>query len=136
MARKTGAESLASAVGYLLRQYGEQVDEALKSDLQYAGEFAVNEVVRLSPKRSGTKGKKTSENEKGRKTSYSKGWDYTFTSRGGELKVTVGNTTKPSLTHLLEKGHMNRDGSWTSARKHIEPAYDAAVEFLERRLHG
>lgn len=121
MARKTGADSLASAIAYIMREYGEEVDEALRSDLQYAGEFAANRARELSPKASGE---------------YSTGWDYTFSGKKGELKVTVGNTTKPSLTHLLEKGHMNRDGGWTGARRHIEPTYDAAVELLERRLHG
>ena len=124
MARKVGADSLASAIGYLLRKYGEEVDDALKAELQYAGEYTANEVHAQAQAKLGGTGK------------YAGGWDYAFTGRGGKFKVIVGNTTQPSLTHLLEKGHMNRDGSWTAGRPHMEPAYNKAVELLERRLNA
>ena len=119
MAKTVGVDGIAAACASIFRQYGQEVDERLRSDLQYAGEFATNEVHRLSPSASGK---------------YAGGWDYTFKARKGELTVVVGNTSKPSLTHLLEKGHMNRDGSWNSAREHIEPAFEAAAEVIERRL--
>lgn len=122
MARKTGVDSLASAIAYLLRQYGEEVDEKLRDDLQYAGEFATNRAREESPKSSGE---------------YSRGWDYRFRASKGKLVVEVGNAGKRApLTHLLEKGHMDRGGGWVGGRKHIETAYDDAVALLERRMNG
>lgn len=121
--RKVGVDSLSAALAKILREYGQEVDDKLKDELQYAGEFAANRTREIASQKLGG-------------SKYASGWDYAFTGKGGKLKVEVGNTTQPSLTHLLEKGHMNRDGSWTSGRSHIEPAYNAAVELLERRLHG
>ena len=121
MAKTYGIESLGTAVAKIVRDYGEEVEQKLQEDLQYAGEFAANRARELSPKSTGR---------------YAQGWDYTFMAKKGMLTVEVGNTTKPSLTHLLEKGHMDRGGGWTSAREHIEPTYNEAVELLERRMYG
>lgn len=122
MVRKTGVDSLASAIAYLLKQYGEEVDEKLRDDLQYAGEFATNRAREESPKSSGL---------------YSTGWDYMFKASRGKLVVEVGNAGKRApLTHLLEKGHMDRSGGWVGGKKHIETAYDDAVKLLERRMNG
>lgn len=119
---KVGVDSLDAAIKYLMRQYGEEVNDQLKSDLQYVGELTANEVSRMSPRRTGK---------------YGPGWDYSFSARGGEFKVVVHNTSKPSLTHLLEKGHMTRGGGhWVSGRKHIEPAYERGSNELEKRLRN
>lgn len=126
MSKVVGVDSLAAAIAEILEEYGEQVDEQFRDDMQYAGEFATNRVRELSPSRTG----------KYRTGKYKTGWDYTFQANGGELSVEVGNTEKPSLTHLLEKGHMDRGGGWTSAIVHIETAYEDAAELLDRRLHG
>ena len=121
MAKVYGIASLGTAVAKIAREYGDEVEQKLQDDLQYAGEFAANRARELSPKASGK---------------YARGWDYSFSGRKGELVAEVGNTTRPSLTHLLEKGHMDRGGGWVGGRKHIEPTYDEAVVLLERRLHG
>lgn len=123
MARKVGIDSLSSAIGAILRQYGEEVDEELRADLQYAGEFAANEVSRTSPK--GSSGE------------YAGGWDYIFKAKGDQLTVIVGNSGRhATLPHLLEKGHMDRGGGWVGGQPHIDPAYVKTVELLDRRLHG
>lgn len=121
MARVYGMESLGAAVAKIAREYGDEVERKLQEDLQYAGEFAANRARELSPKASGK---------------YARGWDFSFKAKRGELTVEVGNTTKPSLTHLLEKGHMDRGGGWVDEHEHIEPTYDEAVKLLERRIHG
>lgn len=122
MARTVGIDGIESAFAQIFEEYGREVDESLKSDLQYAGEFAANEASRLSPKDSGE---------------YGRGWDYGFEDDGlGGLSVIVHNSSKPSLTHLLEKGHMQRDGGWTDAREHIEPTFERASKLLERRLRN
>ena len=123
MAEKVGVDSLEAAIARIERQYGEEVDARLRSDMQYIGEFTANEVTRNSAAFHDT-------------GEYQRGWDYKYKASKDEIKVVVGNSGKHApLTHLLEKGHMNRDGSWTGGRKHIEPAYDKAVEVLDRRLN-
>lgn len=119
---KTGAASLEAAVKRLLRDYVDEVDESLKRDLRHAGEVAAIEVSKGAKSRFGGTGK------------YASGWDYSFSARGGVLTAVVHNTSQPSLTHLLEKGHMNRDGGWTPGHEHIEPAYEKGRQVLERSL--
>lgn len=67
---------------------------------------------------------------------YAKGWKSDFqTGEYGHATATVHNTTQPSLTHLIEKGHelfmYGRDtGTRTRANPHIETAYENAAEIL------
>lgn len=71
---------------------------------------------------------------------YSAGWRYK-TEPGSYTgsEATVYNTSKPSLTHLLEKGHElwvhGKDtGRRAPAYLHIAPAADAGMEAMEKEL--
>lgn len=66
---------------------------------------------------------------------YASGWSST-TRRDvyGGIKMTIRNKDKYMLTHLLEKGHLNQDGTMSKAFPHIEPAAEAAFEEIERKL--
>ena len=122
MAEVCGPGSLTAALQRIKREYGEEVKQELQDDLTYAGEYCAGQAAKMSPTRSGK---------------YRRGWDYRFKAKRGELTVEVGNKTKPSLTHLHEKGHMKRGhGGWVGAREHISPAFDATVDWLDRRLYG
>lgn len=60
---------------------------------------------------------------------YSKGWKLI---RHGK-NIVIHNSTNYQLTHLLENGHVNRDGSRTQGNDHIRPAEEQAVKtYLER----
>lgn len=67
---------------------------------------------------------------------YAKGWKSDFrTGEYGHATATVHNTSQPSLTHLIEKGHElfvhGRDtGRRTRANPHIETAYENAADIL------
>ena len=52
---------------------------------------------------------------------YAKGWKVKKEHSRGVARCTIYNSAKPSLTHLLERGHDNRDGSKTPAIVHIKP---------------
>ena len=54
---------------------------------------------------------------------YAKGWTVT---RDGNTFI-IHNKTRPYLTHILERGHMNRNGSRTSGQPHIAPNEEKAV---------
>lgn len=45
----------------------------------------------------------------------------------------VGNSAKPGLVHLLEKGHVTMTGRRTQAFPHMDPAFSAMQDdFMER----
>lgn len=68
---------------------------------------------------------------------YQKGWKRkTEKNPIGPNSVIIYNGKKPGLTHLLEKGHVNKDGSRAKAFPHIEEAAEKAIEDLERRLNA
>lgn len=119
------AGGIESTFAKIFEEYEREVDDQLESDLVYAGESAAGEAARKSPSRGGA-GKH-----------YKSGWDYGIEKDAyGGISVIVHQKAKPSLTHLLEKGHMARDGGWVGARVHIEDAYELGVKILERRLRG
>lgn len=55
---------------------------------------------------------------------YARGWSR---KRDGRA-VTVYNRTDYQLTHLLENGHLNRDGSRTPAQPHIAPVEQQVID--------
>jgi len=61
---------------------------------------------------------------RGGNTSYATGWK---TKKKGNAHI-IYNEKKPQLTHLLENGHVNRDGSRTSAIVHIKPVEQEVIE--------
>lgn len=102
----------------LLDQYKDVVQQAVDEAQEKAAKATVDELTASSP-RDSRAGKK-----------YYRGW----TSQKKGKSVTVYNKTKPSLTHLLENGHANRDGSRTRAIPHIAPAEKTAAETFETAI--
>jgi len=97
-----------------LNIYTHDVQEKIKTSQEELGKEAVKELKSNSPKDTGD---------------YRKGWRL----KKEKDKVTVHNKTAYQLTHLLEKGHANRDGGRTSAQPHIGPVEERVVaEFIER----
>jgi hypothetical protein len=63
------------------------------------------------------------------KGKYAKGW---AVKREGNTFI-AHNKNRPTLTHLLENGHMNRNGTRTHGQPHIAPNEEkAAVDFEEK----
>ena len=58
---------------------------------------------------------------------YNKGWKVKETIGKGFVKCTVHNGTNWQLTHLLEKGHVTRNGGKTKAFVHIKPVEEKYV---------
>lgn len=61
---------------------------------------------------------------------YADGWK--STKDGGEY--VVYNSTKPSLSHLLEHGHLMPDGSRAKAYPHINANADEAIEDTYKKI--
>lgn len=94
-----------------------------------------NEIIDAVAKETASRLKSTSPSDSGE---YAKGWAVKR-ERGnrGINTVTVHNKNKPQLTHLLEHGHLIRNGSGTYGRTepitHIKPAEEwANAEVMAR----
>lgn len=62
---------------------------------------------------------------------YSKGWRVDVADDASETdSVFVVHNRKYQLTHLLESGHMNRDGTRTEGIPHIQKCSDEAVDWV------
>ncbi|MEG0376351.1 MAG: hypothetical protein RR672_12030, partial [Raoultibacter sp.] len=71
-----------------------------------------------------------------KKGDYAAGWSVDDESKGAEKPIfVVKNKDYPSLTHLLEKGHLIKvTGGRTRAFKHVKPAANKAKAKLRREI--
>ena len=120
MASRTTIDGLADAVMKEMNDYAETTAEDVKSAVRKAGSSVKKEISANAPKKTGA---------------YSKSWSVKTTKEtSNSLEVTVYSPTKYRLAHLLEYGHAKRGGGRTSARPHIAPAEQNAIDQLEREI--
>ena len=113
-------DDLVKAVSGELEDFAGEITEGIKADVETTGKECLKLVKEYSPKRTGA---------------YSKSWKLKKTGQTrNSLRVTVYNKDHYRLTHLLENGHLNRDGSRTEGKPHIRLAEEAASKALERRV--
>lgn len=120
--RNVSINNLSQALVDVLNDYREEVTEDLKSDIMDAANFCKSEIQRRSPQNSGE---------------YKRGWRIKKQFENSSvLRVVIYNAKKPSLTHLLEKGHpiigrkTKKIIGVAKAVPHIEPAEQAAEKKL------
>ena len=67
---------------------------------------------------------------------YAASWTYGYgqTKKTKHTKLVYAEKPEYALTHLLEKGHQNRNGGRTAPVVHIAPAQEEAAEQLEEEL--
>lgn len=116
--RRVTVDGLADAVQGILEQYSNDVDEAMAPVLKKTAQTARAELRATSPKKTGD---------------YAKGWQYSKSKDG--LHYTIYNGTEYRLTHLLENGHVIRNGTgreygFVPAREHIAPVEEKVIEQL------
>ena len=115
----------------ILRDYGEEAEEAVEKVERKVARDAKKELKATSPKRDGA-GKH-----------YADGWTSRVEKSRVGTQMTVYNSEKPGLTHLLENGHLTRNGTNrtfpdTPAHPHIarvnEKAHYDFVDGIESEL--
>ena len=113
-------EGLKEAIQELIDIYADEVADILEKEAKETAKEAAKMLVQDSPRDSG---------------GYAESWKSEVTLKGrGSVQATVYNEDKPGLIHLLEDGHMNRDGSRTPGRKHVDPVAKWAEEEFMKRL--
>ena len=121
--KKVSADGMADAIIRELREYGQEVTENMKKEVQDAGTLCRKELRVSSPKRTG---------------SYAKGWrKKTAYEDSKEIRVQVYNATDYQLTHLLEHGHAlvsyGKVRGTVGAKPHIGPAEEKIEKQLLKR---
>lgn len=105
---------LSKEIAKALETYTNEVTEGMEEAKVEVAKETVKELKSTSPKLTGD---------------YAKGW---ARKKVGNAQI-VHNRTDYQLTHLLEKSHVQRDGSRSTPSPHIEPAEEQAIrEYLER----
>ena len=119
-------------------QFGEAVEKELKDWQNETVKKAVNEAV-LATAKQGAEMLKKGGPYKERTGKYSKDW--TFKERKGQ-RVSITGTKSYSvcnkkhyrLTHLLEKGHLARDGSRVRPYEHIKPIEEKMEDLVVQEI--
>lgn len=132
--RKTAIDRLNEAVSKILSEYAETIDKDVGAVAIALGKKGA-EALRA-------KSRETFPVDKGRKISgeYAKGWtSYAETTRMATT-VTIYNE-HPALPHLLENGHVTRNGTnrtfpRTPAHVHIKPVEEELVKTFEQEVLG
>ena len=100
----------------ILNEYSEDIQEGMDKEAQDIAKQAANEL------------KEVKNTYKIRTGSYNKGWKINTKKGRGIINCTVWNSTDWRLTHLLEKGHVTRNGGRTRAFVHIAPVEQKYVK--------
>lgn len=105
-----------------INEYSQEVADEIKKATDVVAEEAVRELKSTSPVLTG---------------SYAKGWakKNAYESKSSK-RNTVYNKTDYQLTHLLEKGHVGRDGRRVRAIEHIRPVEEKAMTEFQERVKG
>ncbi|PEE39390.1 HK97 gp10 family phage protein [Bacillus pseudomycoides] len=107
-------DSFADDIARELQRYSNVIEEDIETAKVEVADNLVGELKQKSPKLTGR---------------YRKGWR--STKQGN--KIIVHNAIAYQLTHLLEKGHAIKGGGRVSAKVHIAPAEERAVnDFINR----
>ena len=113
MSKTITADELGKAIQDVVEEYAKDVKKVVDESLPKAAKKGVKVAKKKSPTKTGE---------------YAKGWTSKVEKERLGTKVTIYNKKRPQLTHLLEKGHANRDGGRTKAYPHIKPAEEEAVK--------
>ena len=96
---------IAKEIAKAMKDYTDDVKEGIEQEINETAKNIVKDLKSSSPKETGD---------------YGKGWSQKNFKSGTGYEKVVHNRTDYQLTHLLEKGHQNRDGGRTQGKEHIE----------------
>lgn len=116
-------QDLTVEIKAILKDYGEDVQEQMVKIIDEVSKEAQQRLKNTSPKRTGA---------------YAKGWKRKRVRDRLATSFTVYNEPEGWKTHLLEYGHVIRNGKGTFGRTrgipHIRPVDEWAAEEFEKRI--
>lgn len=102
-------DQLAAAITDAVREYTEDVTDAIERKVDETANEVRDEAERSAPKRTGK---------------YAKGFKVSKQDGPGKARRVIWNKKHYRLVHLLEFGHAKRGGGRVQAYPHLRPAYD------------
>lgn len=133
-------DDIAELLRETAKQYTDEVVEYIEDGITHIAKEALSEVKTLSPVYDGDYTPKPDGQKlpKFKSGAYKKGWTVTAEKKNGTFKVTVHNK-KYMLVHLLELGHLMRDGTGrifgeVNPKVHVETAEKHAEEKIDKLL--
>ena len=113
---KLRLDGIEVAIGKELSVYQKSVTEIVKESCKETAEVCLKDIKSASPRKTGE---------------YRRGWKLKEEVNNAlRVSYVIKNTTKPHLTHLLEKGHAKVNGGRVEGIPHIKPAEDRAAKML------
>ena len=124
MAKKTPIEKLDASIMKILNDYTEGVIKTSAEVTKKAGQAGARALRQASPKKTGE---------------YAKGWTSRIEGDRVHTVAVIYNSTKPGLAHLLEHGHVTKNGTGrtydrTPAHVHIAPIEQKLVENFANQI--
>lgn len=123
--KKVSIDKLAEAVAEELKNYDQSVTNELKSEIKQVAKECRKEIANASPVLTGD---------------YKKGWkDKKVFEDESDIRMLICNPKEYPLTHLLEYGHVSRNGTGRTfgrveAIPHIKKAEENAEEKLGKKV--
>ena len=115
---KLRLDGIEVAIGKELSGYQKSVTEIVKGACKETAVECLKDIKTTSPRKTGA---------------YRRGWKLKEEVNNAlQVSYVIKNTTKPHLTHLLEKGHAKVNGGRVDGIPHIKPAEDRAAQMLTK----
>ena len=129
MVKKTPIDKLSESIAAILKEYGDDVAEATRECSKRVTKAGVK-AVKASARQSF---------ETSRGGEYVSGWTSQFETGRLSAQGTIYNKKVPGLPHLLEHGHVSRNGTGRTfgtvqGRIHIAPVERQIVKDFERNI--
>lgn len=121
MASSINIDQLAKAITDSVDEYTEDVQVGIKRVVNRTSNKVAKEI-------------KTNYPYNDRTGEYTKGWRNSKVDRNGIIKRTIWNRLHYRRVHLLEFGHLTKDGKRVQAYPHVEPAYNKYAKNIDKEI--
>lgn len=121
---RSAADKLHDDIMKILSEYVDDVDRKSAECVRAVSQKGALALRRVSPRRSGR---------------YASGWTFRVERKRLKSAGIIHNAKKPGLAHLLEHGHVTRNGTGrnyprTPAHEHINPIETQLINEFERQI--
>ena len=117
--RTIKGSDLARAIADSLKEYTEEVSQAIREEVDDTANDIKTGIVAGAPVKSGK---------------YKKGWKITKRDNKGVTSRIIHNAKVPGLPHLLEHGHAKRGGGRVAGHPHIAPAAEPRLKQMVENI--